>query len=222
MSKILKSLEDFMGPQGTSILKRALKQTDAEAEDAMAKLQILPRAIISWSFNIIKNVSEKASNHFIPNTDYVLNIKKSEDNKIDFEILKKTETIIAQKSVELPSLILKLFELTDALDIIEKNFNENQEDLQNAINFLIERFHFSNNVKVTIDKSEVEAKCPDCGQMIGLHDNNKNLCICFSVLKKSLHVRKNDNNTVSLNFGDKWTKGDIFLLMKTLKNRSQK
>jgi len=214
MNELEKKVQDFIGPQGLMILKKALKQTESDL-DVLNSLQLLPRAVLSWAFNITKNLSGNVQNFNIPTTEYVLSISKNED-KFDFELTKKTESIVIQKSVELPSLVLKLFEVTNLLDVIEKNFNTEANDLQKAINFLVEKFHF-NNTKVTINKHETVAQCPDCGENIVLNEEKQKLCVCFSFLKKNLHVKRNISGSLTINFTDKWSKENIYLLMKTLK-----
>lgn len=210
-------LKEYLGPQGFSVLQKALKQTQSDPSDMvsfMDGLQILPRAVLSWAYNITKNLSDKTQKFIVPTTEYILSIKKN-DNKFDFELIKKTETI-TQTSVELPSLILKLFEVTDLLDVVEKNFNSNLDDLQKAINLLVEKFHF-NNTRVTINKFETIAVCPDCNENITLNEEKQKLCMCFRIFKNNLHVKRNMNGSLTVNFTDKWSKENIYLLMKTLK-----
>lgn len=215
-----KNIEEFLGPQGLMVLQKALKQTKSDPAnmvDFMESLQILPRAIISWAFNIAKNLPDSGQKLSIPSTEYVLSLKKN-DNKFDFEIIKKTEVVVSQQSVELPSVVLKVLELASSLDFVEKGFNDNMEDLQKAINFLVEKFHFDKNkITVIINKNETSATCEDCGENIKIDENHKKLCICYKVLGKNLHVKKNEQGSLTVSFSGKWDKQNVFLLMKTLK-----
>lgn len=215
-----KSIQEFLGPQGLNILQKALKQTKADPSNMsefMESLQILPRAIISWAFNITKNVSSNVLKVSIPSTEYVLSIKKNA-NKFDFELIQKTQTVFSQVSVELPIVIVKLLEVTNSLDIVQKGFNDNLEDLQKAINFLVEKFHFDKNkIMVTINKNETNGKCEDCGQPLKIDENHQKLCICYKVLGKNLHVKKNENGSLSVSFSGKWDRQNVYLLMKSLK-----
>jgi Zn finger protein HypA/HybF involved in hydrogenase expression len=215
-----KNIQEFLGPQGLMVLQKALKQvqTDpANMVDFMESLQILPRAVLSWAFNIAKNLPLNGQKMAIPSTEYVLSLKKN-DGKFDFEIIKKTEVVVSQQSVELPSIVLKILELTASLDFVEKGFNDNVEDLQKAINFLVEKFHFDKNkITVTINKNETFGTCEDCGQNIKIDENHKKLCICYKVLGKTLHVKKNESGSLTVNFSGKWDKQNVYLLMKTLK-----
>lgn len=215
-----KSIQEYLGPQGLTILQKALKQTKADPSDMtefMESLQILPRAIISWTFNVAKNLTANAFKANIPNTEYVLSIKKN-NNKFDFELIKKSETVVSQNSVELPSIMLKILEVTHSLDFVEKGFNDSYADLQKAINFLVEKFHFDKNkITVTINKHESTATCEDCGQNIKIDENHQKFCICYRVLGKTLHVKKNEKGSLTVSFSGKWDKQNVYLLMKTLK-----
>jgi hypothetical protein len=215
-----KNIQEFLGPQGLMVLQKALKQTKSDPAnmvDFMESLQILPRAIISWAFNIAKNLPTNGQKLSIPSTEYVLSIKKNE-NKFDFDIIKKTEVVISQQSVELPSVVLKVLELASSLDFVEKGFNDNLEDLQKAINFLVEKFHFDKNkITVIINKNETSATCEDCGENIKIDENHQKLCICYKVLGKALHVKKNEQGSLTVSFSGKWDKQNVYLLMKTLK-----
>lgn len=215
-----KSIQEYLGPQGLTILQKALKQTKADPSNMsefMESLQILPRAIISWTFNVAKNLSTNTFKAAVPNTEYVLSIKKNQ-NKFDFELIKKTETIVSQQSVELPAIMLKLLEVTGSLDFVEKGFNDNFADLQKAINFLVEKFHFDKNkITVTINKNETTGTCEDCGQNLKINEQHQKLCICYKVLGKNLHVRKNEKGSLIVSFSGKWDKQNVYLLMKSLK-----
>ncbi len=215
MDILEKKVQNFIGPQGLLILKKAIKQTNSDV-NVLEELQILPRAVIAWAFNVAKNLSNKTFKSDIPDTNYVLSIKKN-NNKFDFELIQKTETVLSQQSVELPAVIFKLLEVTNTLETVEKNFNNNLEDLQKAVNFLVAKFHFGNSVKVTLSKSETQARCPDCGDLIRLDENHNKLCVCFRILKNHLYVKKNENGSLSVKFSDKWSKENIYLLMKSLK-----
>lgn len=215
-----KSIQDFLGPQGLTILQKALRQTNSDPSNMpeyMNSLQIYPRALISWVYNIAKNMATDSYKAAVPSTEFVLSIKKNE-KKFDFELIKKTEIIVSQKSVELPSIILNLLQLTNSVDIVEKNFNDNMPDLQKAINFLVEKFHFDKNkITVRINKNETNAVCEDCGQNIKIDENHQRLCICYKILGKNLHVKKNEDSSLTVSFSGKWDKTNVYLLMKSLK-----
>ncbi len=220
-NSLQKDIENYIGPLGYRVLIKALNKQNLDKNELpnyLNGMQIVPRALLSWAFNIAKNATETTKNFNVPNTDYTLTLKKTQ-NKLDFKIVQKTETILAQDSVELPSLITSLLDVTKNLDIVDKFFtNDDMSDLQKAINYLVEKFHFQ-NTKVVISKSDSFADCPDCNGQIDL--NKSKLCICFSFLKKSLHVRKSENGALVVNFGGKWDKSNIYLLMKTLKAKSR-
>lgn len=218
--KLQKSVQEFLGPTGLAVLQKALKQTDIGPEaldELMESMQILPRAVISWTFNLAKSLNDNTAKTSIPSTDYAISIKKTE-GKYDFEIIKKTEVVVAQQSVELPTVILKILELNQSLDFVEKGFNENRADLQKAVDFLVKKFHFDKSkITVTIAKNESSGKCEDCGQKLSIGENHQKLCLCFRFLGKSLYVKKNDKGDLNVSFSGKWDKQNIFLLMKSLK-----
>jgi hypothetical protein len=218
--KLQKSIQEFLGPTGLAVLQKALKQTDVGPEalnELMESMQILPRAVISWTFNVAKSLGDSAVKKTIPSTDYAISIKKN-DKKYDFEIIKKTEVVVAQKAVELPAVILKILELNQSLDSVEKGFNDNLADLQKAVDFLVKKFHFDKSkITVTIAKSESSGKCQDCGQTLKIGENHQKMCLCFRFLGKSLYVKKNDQGDLNVSFSGKWDKQNVFLLMKSLK-----
>ncbi len=110
MVELEKMLKAFVGQSGISLLQKAFAAAGkgTELSNYSESLQILPRAVLSWAHNVAKNASANLQKHAIPNTEYILAIKKN-NNKFDFEILQKTQTVITQSSVELPSLVLELF-----------------------------------------------------------------------------------------------------------------
>ena len=222
--KIEKNIQEYLGPQGVAVLKKALKQSDTDSDnwsEMVDSMQIMPRSVIAWAHNLVKNLTDSKEKFAgIPGTEYVISITKK-DNKFDYQIVKKTETVIQESSVELPGVVMSLLKVTDSMNNIEKAVDS--EELQKAINFLVEKFHFTKDkISVTISKSESSATCPDCNQKIQLSTDKNKLCICFKIFKNHLHVNKSEDGRLKVNFDGKWDRKNIFLLVSALKAKSDK
>lgn len=210
-----KKLEAFIGPEGVSVIRKAVGHiTDsADQEKYVNALQILPRAAMSWVYNITKSLDKGQTKEVkIPGLDFNLKITKNTPSKFSGSL--------GEASFEneiLPNIGVSLLKSIDCLDLDIQEVNEKvEQEIQKAINFLVNR-HLVPKVSVKLAKNELNARCPDCNENIRLSEDGNKLCICFKVMNRHLHLSKNTDGSYKCQFPSSWSKDQIVLLINTLK-----
>lgn len=209
----------YIGSEGMALLQKSMSHIDASnKEQYLNTLQVLPRAVLSWIFNLTKSIDKHASKKIkVPGIDLILDITKNTPTKYTGKLYNET-TNHSFDNDNLANISMLLLKSIDCLDVPEEEVTDEAEaEIQKAINYMVQRFCFTDKISVKLSKSELNARCPDCNENIKLSEDSNKLCICFKSLNRHLYLSKNIDGSYKVNFPNSWSKANINLLIKALK-----